>query len=77
MVGRLKKSLYGLKQALRQWYMECESFIHKEDFHKCNADNCYFFKRYKSNYIILLLYIDDMLVACPDMDEITNLKMQL
>ena len=76
-VCRLKKSLYGLKQAPRQWYMKFESFMHKEGFQKCNADHCCFFKRYKCNYIILLLYVDDMLVAGPDMDEIRNLKMQL
>lgn len=77
MVCRLKKSLYGLKQAPRQWYMKFESFMHKEGFQKCNADNCCFFKRYKSSYIILLLYVDDMLVAGPNMDEIRNMKMQL
>ncbi|CAJ2645710.1 unnamed protein product [Trifolium pratense] len=77
MVCRLKKSLYGLKQAPRQWYMNFESFMHKEGFNKCNDDHCCFFKRYKSSYIILLLYVDDMLVAGSDMDEIRNLKLQL
>lgn len=77
MVCRLKKSLYGLKQAPRQWYKKFEGFMHKEGFQKCNADHCCFFKRYKSSYIILLLYVDDMLVAGSDMDEIRNLKMQL
>jgi len=77
MVCRLKKSLYGLKQAPRQWYRKFESFMHKEDFQKCNADHCCFFKRYKSSYIILLLYVDDMLVAGSDMNEIKNLKIQL
>ena len=77
MVCRLKKSLYGLKQAPRQWYRKFESFMHKEGFQKCNADHCCFFKRYKSSYIILLLYVDDMLVAGSDMNEIRNLKMQL
>jgi hypothetical protein len=77
MVCRLKKSLYGLKQAPRQWYMKFESFMHKEGFKKCNADHCCFFKRYNSSYIILLLYVDDMLVAGPDMTEIRNLKKQL
>ncbi|CAJ2639359.1 unnamed protein product [Trifolium pratense] len=77
MVCRLKKSLYGLKQAPRQWYMKFESVMHKEGFNKCNADHCCFFKRYKSSYNILLLYVDDMLVAGSDMDEIRNLKLQL
>jgi len=77
MVCRLKKSLYGLKQASRQWYMKFESFMHKEGFQKCNADRYCFFKRYKSSYIILLLYVDDMLVAGSDIDEIKNLKTQL
>ncbi|WVY97098.1 hypothetical protein V8G54_029249 [Vigna mungo] len=61
MVCRLKKSLYGLKQAPRQWYKNFESFMPKEGFQKCNADHCCFFKRYKSSYIILLLYVDDIL----------------
>ncbi|KAK2378762.1 putative mitochondrial protein [Trifolium repens] len=76
-VCRLKKSLYGLKQAPRQWYKKFESFMHKEGFQKCNVDHCCFFKRYNSSYIILLLYVDDMLVAGSDMDEIRNLKKQL
>ena len=51
--------------------------MHKEGFQKCNVDHCCFFKRYKSSYIILLLYVDDVLVAGSDIDEIKNLKMQL
>ncbi|WVZ18367.1 hypothetical protein V8G54_005689 [Vigna mungo] len=48
-----------------------------EGFQKCNADHYCFFKRYKSNYIILLFYVDDMLVAGLGMDEIKSLKQQL
>ncbi|BBH04062.1 Toll-Interleukin-Resistance domain family protein [Prunus dulcis] len=77
MVCRLKKSLYGLKQAPRQWYKKFDSFMHKEGFQKCNADHCCYFKRYRSSYIILLLYVDDMLVAGSDMDDIRRLKQQL
>ena len=51
--------------------------MHKEGFQKCNVDHCCFFKRYKSSYIILLLYVNDVLVAGSNIDEIKNLKMQL
>jgi len=57
--------------------MKTSYIMHKEGFQKCNADHCYFFKRYESSYIILLLYVNDMLVAGSDMDKIKNLKMQL
>jgi len=77
MVCRLKKVLYGFKQAPRQWYKKFESFMHKEGFKKCNVDHFYFLKRYESSYIILLLYVDDMVVAGSDMDKIKNLKIEL
>ena len=74
---KLKKSLYGLKHGPRQWYMKFDSFMHKEDFQKCNANHYSYFKRYSSSYIILLLYVDDMLVVGSDMDDIRRLKQQL
>ena len=74
---RLKKSLYGLKQALRQWYRKFDSFMHMEDFQKCNANHCFYFKRYSFSYIILVLYVDDMLVVGSDIDDIRQLKQQL
>ena len=77
MVCRLKKSLYGLKQALRQCYEKFDGFMYKEGFQKCNAYHYCYFKRYHSSYIILLLYVDDMLVAGSDMNEIRRLKQQL
>ena len=67
----------GLKKAPRQWYKKFESFMQKERFQKYNVNNCCFFKRYKSTYIILLLYVDDILVVGSDMDEIQNMKIQL
>ena len=51
--------------------------MHKEDFQKCNANHYCYFKRYNSSYIILLLYVDDMLVVSSDMDDIRRLKHQL
>ncbi|KAE8718614.1 Detected protein of confused Function [Hibiscus syriacus] len=45
---------------------------------KLNADPCAYFKRFGDNYfVILLLYVDDMLVAGPNKDHIEELKAQL
>lgn len=77
LVCKLKKSLYGLKQAPRQWYLKFDSFMQRNGYIRCEMDHCCYLKKFKSSYIILLLYVDDMLVAGSDMQEINRLKEQL
>jgi ATP-binding cassette subfamily B (MDR/TAP) protein 1 len=77
LVCRLKKSLYGLKQAPRQWYKKFDGFMQRSGYTRCNADHCCYLKRCKSSYIVLLLYVDDMLVAGPCLQERNKLKQQL
>ncbi|KAE8684911.1 Actin-depolymerizing factor 1 [Hibiscus syriacus] len=77
LVCRLKKSLYGLKQAPRQWYKKFDSFMSSSGFTRCQADHCCYIKRFDNSFIILLLYVDDMLVAGSNMQEIINLKQKL
>nr|KYP53223.1 Retrovirus-related Pol polyprotein from transposon TNT 1-94 [Cajanus cajan] len=40
-------------------------------------DQCCYLKNFGPSYIILLLYVDDMLVVRSNMDEINKLKAQL
>ncbi|KAE8714062.1 hypothetical protein F3Y22_tig00110201pilonHSYRG00172 [Hibiscus syriacus] len=78
LVCRLNKSLYGLKQASRYWYKRFDSFIMCLGYNRLNADPCAYFKRFGDNdFVILLLYVDDMLVAGPNKDHIEELKAQL
>ncbi|KAE8686001.1 hypothetical protein F3Y22_tig00111088pilonHSYRG00304 [Hibiscus syriacus] len=78
LVCRLNKSLYGLKQAPRCWYKRFDSFIICLGYNRLNADPCAYFKRSCDNdFVILLLYVDDMLVAGPNKDHIEELKAQL
>ncbi|RVW24170.1 Retrovirus-related Pol polyprotein from transposon TNT 1-94 [Vitis vinifera] len=77
LVCKLRKSLYGLKQAPRQWYKKFDNFMHRIGFKRCEADHCCYFKSFDNSYIILLLYVDDMLIAGSDIEKINNLKKQL
>ena len=72
---RLKKSLYGLKKAHRHWFLEFDNFMHKHGYSRCHSDHCVYFRRLDDeNYIILCLYVDDMLVAGSNTDHIKELK---
>jgi hypothetical protein len=78
LVCRLKKSLYGLKQAPRQWYLKFDRFMTEQGYSRCHSDHCVYFKRLENgSYIILLLYVDDMLVAGSNMQDINMLKKKL
>jgi hypothetical protein len=77
LVCKLRRSLYGLKQAPRQWYKKFDSLMCSTGFTRCNADHCCYVKSFKNSYIILLLYVDDMLIVGASMEEINKLKNQL
>lgn len=47
-------------------------------YNRFSSDHCAYYKRFKDNdFIILLLCVDDMLVAGPNKDRIQELKVQL
>ena len=78
LVCHLTKSLYGLKQAPRQWYKKFDTFMAEHDFKRTENDHCVFIKRYASGeFLILLLYVDDMLIVGQDRIKIGSLKKDL
>jgi len=63
LVCKLKKSIYGLKQASRQWYIKFDEVMKKQGFLKNQVDQCTYLKMSGSNFIILILYVDDILLT--------------
>ena len=51
--------------------------MHKIRFKKCEIDHYCYVKSFDNSYIILLLYVDDMLIVRSSIEEINNLKKQL
>ncbi|GKD60937.1 retrovirus-related pol polyprotein from transposon TNT 1-94, partial [Tanacetum coccineum] len=62
-VCRLVKSLYGLKQALKQWHQKFDHAMLESGFKINKCDKCVYVKDISSGYVILCLYVDDMLIV--------------
>ena len=71
----LKKSLYRLKQAPGKWYRKFDSFMTDHGYHKTQADHYVFVKKFDGgDFLILLLYVDDMLIVKRNLKKIRSLK---
>ena len=77
-VCRLRKSLYGLKQASRQWYEKLSQVLISLGYKQSQADHSLFTKASSpSSFTALLIYVDDMILTGNDTSEISNVKQTL
>ncbi|XP_019150409.1 PREDICTED: uncharacterized protein LOC109147234 [Ipomoea nil] len=73
-VCRLLRSLYGLKQASRQWNVKLTTALIQVGFIQSQADPSLFTKNDDAGFIAILVYVDDILVASASLNLITDLK---
>ncbi|XP_019094528.1 PREDICTED: uncharacterized protein LOC109129936 [Camelina sativa] len=73
-VCRLHKSLYGLKQASRQWYHCFSGVILRASFTQCPGDNTLFVKQRGTRFIALLIYVDDIMIASNNDNDLQEVK---
>ena len=74
MVCKLKKSIYGLKQASRQWYLKFNDTVVSFGFKENIVDRCIYLKVSGSKFIFLILYVDDILLASSDLGLLHETK---
>jgi transposase InsO family protein len=77
LVCRLKKSLYGTKQAGRQWYQRMNEVLLRMSFYHLEADHCVYVFKDSSTIIILTLYVDDLLLISNSLEKMTQFKKKL
>jgi hypothetical protein len=70
----LRKSIYGLKQASRQWYLKFDETIRSFGFKENEEDNCIYVKFRNGKFIFLILYVDDILLASSDVSLLLETK---
>jgi hypothetical protein len=71
---RLRKSIYGLKQASRQWYLKFDKTIKEFGFKENVEDNCVYAKFKNGKYVFLILYVDDILLASSEVSLLLETK---
>ncbi|KAJ0910565.1 putative RNA-directed DNA polymerase [Helianthus annuus] len=73
-VCKLKKSLYGLKQAPRMWNEKLFNVLLELGFEQSKCDHSMFVKTSKSVFIILLVYVDDIIITGSCSTEVAKIK---
>ncbi|KAL0412816.1 UNVERIFIED_CONTAM: Retrovirus-related Pol polyprotein from transposon RE1 [Sesamum radiatum] len=73
-VCKLKRSLYGLKQASRQWNLELTSHLISYGFVQSSYDHCLFTKQTVEGVIALIVYVNYVLITCSCEDRIHDVK---
>ncbi|GJS61393.1 ribonuclease H-like domain-containing protein [Tanacetum coccineum] len=59
----LQRSLYGLRQALRDWFQRFAAYAARVGFHHSRCDSSLFIYRHRSDTAYLLLYVDDIVLT--------------
>ena len=72
-VCRLLKSIYGLKQAARDWYAELKSTLTHFGFSVLDSEQCVFLYTKSEVFTIIGLYVDDGLAASNTPSELDRL----
>jgi hypothetical protein len=76
-VCQLKKTIYGLKQAGREWNKRITDFWVSRGFKSTIMDPCLFHGTIKGKFILILVYVDDLIVAVEDERHLEYLEAEL
>lgn len=73
-VCKLKKALYGLRQAGRSWYLTFDKVLKEHGAVPTNADTCLYRIGKRENMPVLIaVYVDDVLIASHNQEEIVRI----
>ena len=77
LVLKLKKSLYGLKQSGRNWNNMLHKYLTDEHFEQSLADHCVYTRFNADCKVIILVWVDDIIVAASDEFVLKSVKSSL
>ncbi|CAI7878210.1 unnamed protein product [Closterium sp. NIES-54] len=74
---QLKKAIYGLKQAPRAWYHKLEETLLAGGLKKSECDHRLFLLQEKEQFLMLQVYVDDILLFCESSAMIERMEEML
>ena len=76
-VCKLKRSIYGLRQASRRWNICFHEVVTGLGFIKSEEDACLYKQLSGSSIVFLILYVDDILLIRNDVSLLNSVKVSL
>ena len=73
-VCKLRKSLYGVKKASRQWYAKLSEVLFKRGYTHSENDHSLFSKTNGTSVVCLAVYVDDILLTGNNKAKIASFK---
>jgi hypothetical protein len=76
-VCKLRKFLYGLKQASRAWYQKIDATLLDLGFERSVADHSLYFAQKGPHVMLVLVCVDDLIILSSNMESMDALKSKL
>jgi Reverse transcriptase (RNA-dependent DNA polymerase)/Chromo (CHRromatin Organisation MOdifier) domain len=76
-VYKLKKGLYGLKQAGRIWHQTLQKYLLEIGYISLDSEPSIYWKKIKNRMIIVAVYVDDLQLLCNDEELLNEAKEEL
>lgn len=74
LVWKLNKSLYGLKQSGRNWNVILHDFLVQNGCTQSLADTCIYTRNSRDSRVVLLVWVDDILIAASTESLLVEMK---
>ncbi|UYV76870.1 hypothetical protein LAZ67_14002267 [Cordylochernes scorpioides] len=72
-VCKLKKAIYGLKQAGMTWHANLDSVLKEMGLEQMKTDNCVYIKHHEG-ILLVAIYVDDLIIAAEREDTLISFK---
>lgn len=74
LVCKLRKSIYGLKQAAYNWNQSINSFLVNEGFERSKCDSCLYFRRNGDQFEFIVIWVDDIIICGSSLERVNSVK---